>query len=151
MTTSLDFFISTLDSLMVATEGSELSEISTFINDPSQYLDVSYRQGKFLNPNTTYTNALSSEGIVYKSIIKACNELVKVNAYTEALCIYSAMIDLMTELLPDVEKDDQENLKWSIDEMKSLLIDTMKQRDEYTSKRKSVISKYSVIVEKLQK
>ena len=151
MRTSIDSFINTVGSMMVATESSDLSEISTFIEDPSNYLEVSYRNGRFANPDITFTNTLSTEGTLYNSVVKACNELINVQAYTEAMLIYSCMIDRMTELLDDVDKDDQDNLKWSIDEMKTALLETMKQRDDYTSKRKSVVSKYSVLVDKLQK
>ena len=150
MKTSIDSFIDTVGSMMIATESSELSEISTFVENPSNYLEVSYRNGKFSNPNVTFTSTLSTEGMLYNSVVKACDELINVQAYTEAMLIYSCMIDRMTELLDDVDEDEQENLKWSIDEMKTALLKTMKQRDDYTSIRKSIISKYSVLVDKLQ-
>ena len=56
------------------------------------------RNLKFQNDNTdvSYTEVLHTDGKLYLSIINIGNELVRVNAYTEAIRLYTAMIDKFT-------------------------------------------------------
>ena len=127
----------------------EYSDLSVFCDDPVNYLDVTYRQMQFTNKDCIYTETLKTDGLVYSSIIKACNDLTKVNAYQEAILIYTKMISIFEKLKKTASKEDADNLQWSIDEMKSLLMKTIQMRDEYSSKRKAIISRYSELVEKL--
>lgn len=136
--------IDSFDGMNIATE--ELSDVSMFFKDPSQFLDIEYRENKASNPDILYTADLDTGGKVFTSVVKACTELVKVNAYQEALLILSQTIDKMKMLREDnLGKDDNENLDWSINELKTMVLKTSQARDEYTSKRKSVLAKYSLL------
>jgi hypothetical protein len=77
--------------LTVAEEG--YSDISQFIEDPETYLNITYRSEDLKGKSVLYTTPLSTGGEVFTSIDKACQELIKVNAYTEALAIYQSFID----------------------------------------------------------
>lgn len=143
MQTDINEFIVACESMMIATE--EYSDISVFLEDPIRYLDISSRNEKILDPESIYCKALDTDGIIYNSVIKACNDLVKVNAYSEAMAIYTRMIEVYESLLDQIPKDEKDNVEWAIGEMKNALMDTMKQRDEYTSKRKATIARYSYL------
>ena len=104
---------------------------------------------RFKNPEALFTEDLKTDGKVYTSVISACNELVKVNAYTEALAIYAKFIEIIEELIKTSSKEDKDNLEWSMNELKSSLLKVMKSRDDYTSKRKAVLAKYSDLIKKI--
>lgn len=143
MQTNIDEFIIACESMMIATE--DYSDISVFLEDPIRYLDISSRNEKISDPDAIYCKTLDTNGIVYNSVVKACSDLVKVNAYAEAMAIYSRIIDVYTSLLDQIPSDEKENVEWAIGELNNLLMDTMKQRDDYTSKRKSMIARYSYL------
>lgn len=132
------YIIDSLDSLMLpATE--DYSDISIFFKDEDFFLS-SYHKN---NPEETYTEPLGVGGIVHNSVLKACKELVSVNAYTEALRIYQTFIDKLECIADGLDKRNVSNIQSSIDVMQGMVLETMKQRDSYYSRRKSIISKYS--------
>ena len=139
------------DDTIIATEA--LSDIAMFIENPDLYLEVTNRELKFQNDNNdiAYTEVLHTDGKVYASIVSIGNELVRVNAYAEAIKLYTAMIDKFTEFSKDsmLTKDDVESLNWSIAELKSALMKVLSDRDEYASKRKGVLGKYSDLLKLL--
>ena len=143
MQTDINEFIMACESMTIATE--DYSDISVFLEDPIRYLDYSSRNEKFSDPDALYCKALDTNGIIYNSVTKACNDLVRVNAYSEAMAIYSKMIEVYESLLDQIPKDEKGNVEWAIGEMKNALMNTMKQRDEYTSKRKATIARYSYL------
>lgn len=130
----------------------EYSDISTFVEDPINYLDITSREMRFSNPNSLYTEVLNTDGKLYMSIDRACNELIKVNAYNEAIALYSYLVNILKRLsTKNISKDDINNLNWSIDEARSKVLNTIALRDEYTSKRKSVVARYSDLIDKISK
>lgn len=130
-----------LDSLMIPAM-EEYSDISIFFKDSDLYLEG---YGKN-NPGETYTEPLSMDGIVCASVIKAGKELVNVNAYTEALRIYQSFIDKLEEISDGLGKQDRQNIEITVDIIQGLVLNTMKARDSYQSRRRSIISKYSGLV-----
>lgn len=134
--------------LTVAEEG--YSDISQFIEDPETYLNITYRSEDLKGKSVLYTTPLSTGGEVFTSIDKACQELIKVNAYTEALAIYQSFIDTVEGIKEGLSKQELQNLDWSIDEVKRKILEVMKERDEYTSRRKATIARYSALVSKIK-
>lgn len=133
-----------LDSLMLPANEA-YSDVSLFFKDDEFYLE-SYHKN---NPGEVYTEPLGMEGIVCNSVIKAGKELTKVNAYTEALLIYQTFIDKLEKMSEGLNKQDKRNLENSIDIIQGLVLNTMKERDEYQSRRKSVIARYSGLTKNL--
>lgn len=136
--------INSLNAYMIpATE--EYSDISIFFKDDFFYLE-SYHKN---HPDEFYTEPLGIDGIVSNSIIKAGKDLVKVNAYTEALLIYQSFIEKLEILSEDLGKQDKTVINNTIDVIQGLVLNTMKEREEYQSKRKSIIAKYSYLTKNL--
>lgn len=139
------------DTSKVANES--LSDITSFLENPDLYLEVTNRNLKFQNDDKDieYTEVMHTDGQLFTSIVSIANDLIRVNAYTEAIRLYTAMIDRFTEFSKDsmLTKSDVEAIKWSIDEMKNNLMKVISDRDEYSAKRKSVIGKYSDLLNKL--
>lgn len=130
----------------IATES--FGDASNFLRDPYIYLDRSNSSNP--DKNGLYTSDLDTNGCVYTTITKACDELVKVNAYQEAIKMLTTFIDLMNDIKKNnehVTPDDIENLNWSISEVQNKTMDVCKMRDEYTSKRKEILAKYSLLYE----
>lgn len=138
-----------INSLDIATES--ISDITTFIDNPDFYLEATNKKTSFEGEHRSYVEALQTGGRLYQSIITIGNELIRVNAYAEAIRLYSAMIDRFTIFSKDSDltKDDVEEIKWSISELKTTLMNVLSLRDEYNSKRKSVIAKYSDLLNML--
>lgn len=130
-----------------------LSDITMFIDNPDFYLEVTNRNLGFQNSNSDieYTEVMHTDGKLFASIVSICNEFVKVNAYTEAIRLYTAMIDKFTEFSKDssLSKNDVDALNWSIAEMKDLLMKVIAERDEYNGKRKGILAKYSDLLKSL--
>lgn len=130
-----------------------LSDITLFIDNPDFYLETTNRNLKFEGDprDIDYTEVMHSDGKLYCSIVAVCNDFVKVNAYTEAIRLYTAMIDKFTEFSKDssLTKDDVEALNWSIAELKNNLMGVISARDDYNSKRKSVLAKYEDLLKAL--
>ena len=74
---------------------------------------------------------------------------MKVNAYTEALLIYQSFIEKLEILSEDLGKQDKTVINNTIDVIQGLVLNTMKEREEYQSKRKSIIAKYSYLTKNL--
>lgn len=136
--------INGLDSLMLPAN-EEYSDISLFFKDDDFYLE-SYHKN---NPEEIYTEPLGIEGVVANSVIKAGRELTKVNAYTEALLIYQSFIDKLEMVSEGLDRFDRGNIQNTIDTIQGFVLDTMKERDEYHSKRKSIIARYSGLTKNL--
>jgi hypothetical protein len=126
----------------------EYSDISQFFSDPDNYLDITYRTEESHNSNILYTAPISTGGMVYTTIDKACQELIKVNAYTEALALCQSFLDKIESIKENLAKEDLQNVNWSEDEIKKSILNIMKMRDDYTSLRKSTIARYSALVNK---
>ena len=143
--------MNSIDEPIIATEA--LSDITLFIENPDLYLEVTNRNLGFQNDNKdiTYTEVMHTDGKLFVSIVNIANELVRVNAYTEAIRLYTSMIDKFTEFGKDssLSKDDVESINWSISELKDNLIKVIADRDEYTAKRKGILGKYSDLLNKL--
>ena len=130
-----------------------VSDITPFIDDPESYLVAMYRNysSKSRNPEECQlTDILHVDGLLYCSIRKAGNDLNKVNAYDSTLVIYNKMVEIMTSLLDAIPKTEKETLQYSIDDMKEAILDTIKERDEFTSKRKATLAQYSILLDKLK-
>lgn len=147
---SLVAFIDELDSYQIATESGELLDISPFFEKTDEYLDMIYRNELFKNNEYLYTDTLSSDGKLFKAIESICNELISVNAYTEALSIYSKYIDIINNTIEKLPVSEKKNLQWTLDELKNALIHTIGLRDEYVSNRKAILAKYSDLVNKIK-
>lgn len=147
---SLTAFINELDSYHIATESGELLDVSPFFEKTDEYLDMIYRNELFKNNEYLYTDTLSSDSKLFKSIESICNELISVNAYTEALTIYSKYIDIISATIEKLPSSEKKNLQWTLDELKNSLIRTIGLRDDYTSNRKAILAKYSDLVNKIK-
>lgn len=135
------YVIDSLEGLMLpATE--DYSDISIFFSDEELYLQGYHKN----NPGEVYTEPLGVNGIVFNSVKKAGKELISVNAYTEALRIYQTFIEKLELILDDLGKSERGNIENSIDVLQGMVLDSMKARDSYHSRRKSIISKYSGLV-----
>lgn len=141
MNSTCQSIIDGLDSFMIPAM-EDYSDISVFFNDCDLYMEGYHKN----NPGDLYTEPLGVDGVVYTSVIKAGKELISVNAYTEALRIYQTTIDKLEEIAEGLNKKDQENVRASIDNLQGLVLTTMKLRDSYQAKRRSIISKYSNLV-----
>lgn len=146
---SITAFIDELDSYQIATESGEMLEVSPFFEKTDDYLDMVYRNELMKDKSYLYTDTLSSDSKLYTAIETVCNDLIKVNAYTEALSIYSKYIDIITETIKKLPSSEKDNLQWTLDELKNSLIRTIGLRDEYTSNRKSILAKYSDLISKI--
>lgn len=123
----------------------EYSDISVFFKDQDLYLD-SYHKN---NPEELYTEPLGYKGIVCDSIIKAGRELTKVNAFTEALLLYQTFIERLEIIGDGLARQEKAILENTIDVMQGIVLDTMRARDEYHSKRKATIARYSSLIKSL--
>lgn len=130
-----------LDELLTVAD-ENYSDISQFLEDPERYLNDFYNG---INDNL-YTTPISTGGNSFLSVDKACAELIKVNAFTEALYIYQTFMDRLESIKSGLAKDDVQNVNGTIDELKKRILDTMKTRDDYVSLRKSTLAKYSAII-----
>lgn len=150
MTTDYDLcesVIAGIDSFLApATE--EYSDISGFMTDSMNYLEVMERKNSRSREESLFTEPVSTGGIVTESVDKACQDLIKVQAYTEALYIAQKYMDKLIDLVGYVSKEEQKNLAITVDEMQEKILDMVKLRDEYTSKRRSVISRYATLLKK---
>lgn len=146
MSSILDEIMSFIDEDSSAMES--VSDVSTFLKDPDTYLQVTYQSNRLSDEDALYTGSLDTNSEIYNSVETACKELISVHAFTEAIAIYDHMIDKCSAILSTVSKVDKENLEWTINEFKSSLLNTMKLRDEYTSKRRSIIAKYQDLIKK---
>ena len=133
--------VSGLDELLTVAD-ENYSDISQFLEDSERYLDSSYKIGN----DALYTTPISTGGDAFVSIDKACAELIKVKAFTEALYIYQSFVDRLKSLKSGLSKDDVKNIDGTIEETKKRILDTMKLRDDYVSLRKSTLAKYSAII-----
>ena len=144
MNTDINEFINVLESFTIANE--DYSDLYMFITRPNVYLDDLYDKNSILDEDYLYTTQLATGGDIYISAIKACNELIKVGYYDEAYLICEKMIKLMNKLLKSTSKVDIDILKDSIKEMRSFMVNIIKQKEEYESKRKSIYAKYESIL-----
>lgn len=129
--------------MLPATE--EYSDISIFFKDQDFYLE-SYHKN---NPEEFYTEPLGYRGIVCDSIIKAGRELTKVNAFTEALLLYQSFIDRLEIIGDGLNRQEKAILENTVDMIQGIVLDTMRARDDYQSKRKATIARYSSLIKSL--
>lgn len=134
-----------LDELLTVAD-ENYSDVSQFLEDPERYLNGSYKE----NSDTLYTTPISTGGVTFMSIDKACNELIAVKAFTEALYIYQSFMDHLESIKPGLSKDDVKNIDGTIEEIKKKILNTMKSRDDYISLRKSTLAKYSAIIKDMK-
>ena len=125
------------------------ADVPVFLEDPEGYLD--YNSKKAENSNKMYTEPLSTGGEVYIQIEKACKELMSVNAYTTAIAVYQNFEKDLESIRKIVKTEEQMNIDDSISQVKINIIEAIKQREEYNSKRKAVLSKYSSIIKMVEK
>lgn len=128
-----------------------LSDISTFLDDPEQYLMVTYRENKIkYGDGLSYTYTLGVGGDLYNSIERVCKELRNVNCYQEVIQLYNILIHRLECFLKEesLSNDDKETIDFAINEFKSELLNVMKERDEYLSRRNAILGKYSLLFQK---
>lgn len=123
------------------------SDMSQFLDNPENYLSVTFRdQQMHGSEEKLYSAPIATGGEIFAEVRSACQELIKVNAYNEALVICQRFLDKLNETKTGLSKDDVTNIDWSIAEMEKLLLNIKKQRDDYTSLRKATIAKFSMIL-----
>lgn len=125
------------------------ADVPVFLEDPEGYLD--YNSKKTENSNKMYTEPLSTGGEVYIQIERAGKELMSVNAYTTAIALYQAFEKDLETIRKIVKAEEQMNIDDSISQIKINIIEAIKQREEYNSKRKAILSKYSSIIKMVEK
>lgn len=139
--------IDDIDKMMIRPANESYADIAQFFVNQDAYLQHSYNK----QLDKLYTEPLSTGGIVYQSIAKACNDMINVHAYTEALMIYDKFIQRLENLAEDFTGEDRENIRNTISDIKGMVLETLKARDDYLAKRKSILAKYSSIIEELKK
>lgn len=123
-----------------------LSDVSTFLDDPEQYLVINHRENKMRFGKAAYTSSIDVGGELYNSVERVCKELRSVNCYQEAIELYQNLICRLQDFLTEpISKEDKDNIEFTINEFKSELLNVMKDRDEYISKRNSILGKYSLL------
>lgn len=127
-----------------------LSDVSTFLNDPEQYLMVTYRENQIKHGNKVpYTFTIGIGGELYNSIERVCKEFRSVNCYQEAIDLYNSLINRLELFLGDnLSKEDKETVEFTLNEFKSELLDVMKERDDYLSRRNAILGKYSLLFQR---
>ena len=129
-----------------------VSEITTFIDDPMTYLLNEFNRSKNKSPRPNdilLSDVIHVDGKVYAEINKAGSELRKVNAYSEAISLYDKAISTIEGIMNEIPSKEKEIVEYTINELKMSLLDTIKERDDYTSRRKSIIAKYSILFDKI--
>jgi len=122
-----------------------LSDISTFMDDPEQYLMTVHRENQIVQGEKLFTATIGAGGELYKSIDFACAELLKVNCYQEVIELYQSLIGKLNDFKETLSSEDKDNVEFTIEQFKLNLLNAMKARDEYTAKRKSILGKYSIL------
>lgn len=142
------FLSSLVENPSVATEAM-YGDVLSFLKDPDNYLDLSWAKCKYDQNDPLYTDYIRADGRITCSVFKICTELTKVNAYTEALAILDYYLKEMKRIFDEVAKEDQENIRYAIDLIQEKILDTMEQREEYTSNRKATLSRFSDLLKEI--
>lgn len=124
------------------------SDISIFLSESETYLDGIYNKNKSGDPDAAYTLPISSGGEVTMSIMKACKDLISVKAFTEALFIYQTYLDRLEDLKENLKQDDIMVIQDTIGCIQGEILNTVKERDDFYSNRKSILARYSGIIKK---
>jgi len=117
----------------------------TFLKEPDNYLDQKWATDKYQD-GALYTSYLSQDGAITCNINRIGNELLKVNAYTEALALYSKYLESVKKIYEEVSKKDKDNLSGTIDMFQRNILDTVEAREEYTSNRKATLARFEDII-----
>ena len=133
----------------IATEAS-YGEVLTFLKNPDDYLDNNWARDKY-QEGLIYTERLRSDGSITCSIKKMGSELLKVNAYTEAIAIYSSFLDHLKRIQAEVAKVDKDNIRSTIDDIQACILKAVTAREEYTSNRKSILSRFDSVLKEIHK
>lgn len=137
--------IEDIDRMMIATES--LSDVGVFMENPTYYLETSTKR----YPGASFVEELNTDGSLYLSVDNICSELLRVQAFQEAISIYERMIEICKELTGEVTSKKEKNvLIQTMDDFQCSIVDIMRQRNEYTSKRKAVLGKYSDIIKRVK-
>jgi len=146
-----DFF---LKSLVSSAKGHLVTEsygdVAVFFETPDNYLESKYNANQAASKDLLYTEPLSTGGSVFMAVEQIGKDLRKVNAYNEALLIYQTLIDRLELVKNNSSKDDVVNVNSTIETLKSRIIDTMTEREDYNVARKGVLAKYSPILKELK-
>lgn len=140
-----------LDDAITSFKATEsLSDVSAFLDDPEQYLMVTYRENKIkYGDGLSYTYTIGVGGDLYNSIERVCKELRSVNCYQEVIQLYNTLIHRLELFLEEsLSNEDKETIDFVINEFKSELLNVMKERDEYLSRRNAILGKYSLLFQK---
>lgn len=120
-------------------------DVLAFLKDPDAFLDGKWTSGKF-NDDYLYTDLINSDGSITNSVKHMGYELIKINAYTEALAIFEGYLDMVKRIFNEVSKEDKDNIKYVIDDMQKEILDTIEKREEYTSNRKATLARFDDIL-----
>ena len=146
-----DFFLKSLVSSAkghFATES--YGDVAVFFETPDNYLESKYNANQSASKDLLYTEPLSTGGNVFMAVEQIGKDLRKVNAYNEALLIYQTVIDRLELIKSNSSKEDVMNINGTVETLKSRIIDTMTEREDYNVARKSVLAKYSPILKELK-
>lgn len=144
--TEIDSIIKGLDQMIIHPTCESYTDIYQFFTNADVFLPILHRS----SPDELYTKPLSMGGNIYLSIEKACQELNRVNAYMESLTIYNAFLQKLEEIKKELDGEERLNVQMSIDGIQESILKTMQLRDQYTSKRKEILAKYSTVIDKLK-
>lgn len=120
-------------------------DVLAFLREPDTFLDGKWATGK-LDDDYLYTDWIRSDGSITCSIRHIAYDLIKVNAYTEALAIFEGYLELIKKIYNEVSKEDKDNIKYVIDDMQREILETISKREEYTSNRKATMARFDDII-----
>lgn len=143
--TDYDSFMEELDRMIIHPTCESYTDIYQFFTNADVFLPILHRA----SPDDLYTKPLGMGGNIYLSVDKACQELNRVNAFAESLMIYNTFLQRLEKIKKELDGEEKINIQMSINGIQEAILKTMQLRDQYTSKRKEVLAKYSTIIDKL--
>lgn len=131
-------------SVSIANEAS-YGNVLAFLKNPDEFLDNNWASDKY-QEGLLYTETLRDDGLITCSIKKVGSELLKVNAFTEAIAVYTEYLDQLKRIQSEVAKKDKDNLQYTIDGIQKCILDAVTAREDYTSNRKAIMARFDSIL-----
>lgn len=138
---AIEQFISALDDMMIAEEGT----LGIFMNNPIDFIENYQFKSGTSKENPDRLGIICLDGHIYCQIMQACNDLIRINAYDSALLLIGKFIDKLEVLKEDSRINDSWKLciDSSLEELRDYRLKTREKRDDYYSTREAVLAKYN--------
>lgn len=144
---AIEQFISALDDMMIAEEGT----LGIFMNNPIDFIENYQFKSGASKENPYRLGIICLDGHIYCQVIHACNELININAFDAALLLIGKFIDKLEMLKEDSRINDSWKLciDSSLEELRDYQLKTMEKRDDCYSKRGAILAKYNRLLSQL--